>query len=302
MKINKILFKSILIKSTLLSVLLITSSYIFFSFFKKNPTEIITCDGIIISKTIKIVEKYATPKDLVIFDIDLTLLKENLKINNKDNPVNASFYRLISDHITDYYFNQNIDQIINSINSKKPTFNNNDFIIKEFKEYLRPIVNEKMVHLWNILETKLSYIPMEPNISEFINFLHEKNNKTIAFTAREWKVRNFTTKSLMDVGIDFSNQAIYNKTAQQSPVKNQYGYGYENGILYLIRGKDFTKATQKGSILINFFKAINFFPEKIIFIDNRLDNVQDVVSSLKVSNIPAIGIWYKFEGFEENPK
>ncbi len=303
MKSNKVkVIKDIFLKSILFILLLTTSGCNYFGLFNKIHKEIKTSDGIIISNTIRDVAKYADQNDLIVFDIDLTLLKENLKIDTNDNPINSSLYRLMSDYITDHYYNENIYQIIKSIKAKKPEYDNNEFIIKEFKEYLRPIVNEKMVLLWNLVEQNISYIPMEKNIPNFINSLHEKNIKTMAFTAREWKVRKFTSNNLSNAGINLDKISIYDKTIEEAPVKNQYGYGYENNILYLIRGKDFTKATQKGSVIIKFFKKINYKPEKVIFIDNRLDNVQDVVSSLNQFGIKIIGIWYKFGGYEDFPK
>lgn len=247
---------------------------------------------IITTNNITDILKFADNNTLVVFDIDQTLLKEYLL--NKDNEqiyFNSSLYELMDNFITEY----NLNKIIFNLKIIKTPE-----ITQKIKVYLHPLVNTQMIKLWNILEPKIKYSVTEKEVPELLNSLHKKNIKTIALTAREWKVCNSTHQELKSTGININTIPIYDKEILIKPENGKYGYGYKNGIIFLIRGKDFNKKTQKGRVLLNFFKKIKYFPEKIIFIDDRNDNIQDVFNYLLSKNKSIIGINYKYKNLDEN--
>lgn len=268
------------------------SSYNFEIYSYNKVTKIKPKSKIITTNTIKDVLKFADKDTLIIFDIDLTLLREALKNKHgKNHFFNSGLYQLVDNFILKY----NSKKLISIIKQNNSILSN-----KQIKSYLREKVNKYMVKIWKEIETKISYIPMEKGIPKLIKQLHQKKIKTMAFTAREWNMHTSTANDLKNANININANTIYNYKILVRPKNSNYGYGYKNGIISLIRGKTFTKKTQKGRVLRNFFKKINLTPKKLIFIDNRMDNVQDVFKYLKYKNIPIIGIWYKYKNFDKN--
>lgn len=287
------IFKAFFVKQLLILSLLIPFSGCNFTIFSDNK---ITSNNfqskIITTNTIQDVSKFADKNTLIIFDIDLTLLREALKDKMETNHFfNSGLYRLVDKFVLEY----NSKKLISIMKQNNPTLSN-----KKINSDLREKVNQHMVKIWQLIEPKISYIPMEKGIPELMEELHAKKIKTMAFTAREWKMHTSTLNDLNNANINIDANTIYEGKILVKPENGKYGYGYKNGIISLIRGKKFTKATQKGRVLRNFFKKINFTPKKVIFIDNRMDNVQDVFKYLKHKNIPTLGIWYKYQNYDKN--
>lgn len=245
----------------------------------ENTSKVITINSI------KNVLKFANKDSLIVFDIDHTLLREYLQNKkNKNFYFNTSLYSLIKNYIINY----NINKIINDKN-----LINNKKIQKQIKSLILPFTNFKMIQIWKKVEPKIKYDLTEKEIPNIVNTLHKKNIKTIAFTAREYELENSTLQELKSVNINLNKIPLYKGKILVKPNNLKYGYGYKKGVISLIRGKYFTEKTQKGRILLEFFKKINYKPNNIIFIDNRLDNTIDVFNALSSQHIKILGLFYK---------
>jgi hypothetical protein len=253
------------------------------NFLQQKPIEQISSEIITIN-SIEDVIKFANKDSLIIFDIDHTLLKEYLV--NKENKIlhiDSCLYNLIDQYIVKF----NTDKVISDKNLK-----DNKETRRKLKSLILPFTNLKMVEIWEKVEPQIKYELTETNIPQILSILHNKEIKTIAFTAREYDLQDSTLEELKAVNINLNKIPLYKNQILEKPKSLQYGYGYKDGVISLIRGKDFTEKTQKGRILIEFFKKINFKPNNIIFIDNRLDNVTDVFNVLNSENIKTIGLFY----------
>jgi hypothetical protein len=60
---------------------------------------------------------------------------------------------------------------------------------------------------------------------------------------------------------------------------------YKQGILFCLQ-------PNKGKVLITFLERINWEPLKVVFIDDKIDNLQSVQEELKVKNIEFVGLHY----------
>ncbi len=117
-----------------------------------------------------------------------------------------------------------------------------------------------------ILET-LSLQTVEECTPTLISELQKANIPTIALTARPKKLQFSTEQQLSKVQIDFSQS----KTLPMYSIEllHSNDIWYENGIIY-------TGHNNKGESLIAFFQAIEWQPQLIIFVDDRIKRVQEV--------------------------
>lgn len=135
---------------------------------------------------------------------------------------------------------------------------------------------------------KVDYKPVDPSTVLLISELQSDNVPVFAFTARgrsEWYtttiegVDQFTHQQLNQVGIDF------NRTLIPAELQNLEPEYFNNGII-------FAKHIIKGDLLKHLFKDLNYLPTSIIFVDDRLDQVQSVEAAVAETGIPFIGFWY----------
>lgn len=133
------------------------------------------------------------------------------------------------------------------------------------------------------------YKTVEPTTAPLIADLQDRGHTALAFTARgrtQWYttdidgVDRFTHAQLNHVGIDFK------KTALPPELQNLEPTYFDNGII-------FAQHIKKGDLLTHLFKDLKYCPSLIIFIDDKLDQVQSVEAAVKQSGIPYIGFWYR---------
>lgn len=133
------------------------------------------------------------------------------------------------------------------------------------------------------------YKTVEPTTATLVADLQSQGHAVFAFTARgrtQWYttdlegVDQFTHAQLHHVGIDFKNTQI---PAELQSLEDKYFY---DGII-------FAQHIKKGDLLKHLFKDLNYSPSLIIFVDDKLDQVQSVEAALKEVGIPFIGFWYR---------
>lgn len=122
--------------------------------------------------------------------------------------------------------------------------------------------------------------------------LHENKIPVIAFTAAPSDVSGYEepgvwrVEELQKYGFDFS-PAFPNLNLLELPkhADQEHFPLYKSGVLY-------SSFHSKGDILIDFLQKLNWIPKKIVFIDDELEHVQSVVTSLDNHGIPCIGFHY----------
>lgn len=140
------------------------------------------------------------------------------------------------------------------------------------------------------------YKTVEPSTSALITDLQNQGQTVFAFTARgrsQWYtthiegVDRFTHEQLRYAGIDFKKTVIPQALQALDPT-----YFYE-GII-------FAKHIQKGDLFKQLFKDLNYTPSLILFVDDKLDQVQSVEAAVKEVGIPFIGFWYRRSELDRN--
>lgn len=149
--------------------------------------------------------------------------------------------------------------------------------------------------LWSIRNSVEHEVLIDEKIVDIINKLQEKSIKTIALTRflvgkkdqtpplQQWRINK-----LFAHGIDFSKSFSFTDPIifKQFSYEKRYPI-FEKGILFT------TFATTKDKLLRAFFEKINWYPNKVIMIDDSEANLKMVEQELKTLHIPFIGFEYK---------
>lgn len=110
-----------------------------------------------------------------------------------------------------------------------------------------------------------------------------KNVLTIGLTARSNVKR--TLRQLDKIGIHFRSSLLPQKEFKLATPDLDRPAGYSNGIV-------FCNGNNKGAMLLEFLKKIDYRPKKIIFVDDKMSNVLSVEKAVKQKGIEFVGIRY----------
>lgn len=123
---------------------------------------------------------------------------------------------------------------------------------------------------------------LEDNTSVLIENLQNQNYSFIALTTRHPKYAEVTFRELNDVGIDFANTSMKIKNCEL-PEKN---IKVKEGIIFI------SLENRKGDVLKEFLQKNEYYPKKIIFVDDKLEHVKDVAEACMQLDIDFVGIRY----------
>jgi len=124
--------------------------------------------------------------------------------------------------------------------------------------------------------------PTEPNIPELIEYLVSKGIHVIALSTRSLFIAERTLEQLDNINISFF---IPNLNPDDLVLPMQYPCFYKHGIL-------FGGNNDKGQVLNCFFDIMDYHPEKVIFIDDKMKYLIAVEQALQKHCIPFVGIRY----------
>lgn len=145
---------------------------------------------------------------------------------------------------------------------------------------------------WVTSQKMCSVIPIE---KEFVDLIHELQKKGIVvmgFTHRQPVIADATLKQVSSLGIDFTITAPSCMTFE---LNSKNPTLYKQGVLFV---GDFNK---KGEIFLPFLAKIEKSPAKVVFIDDKLKNVEEVDRILNTQGIDYVGIYYRAIEQTETP-
>ncbi len=126
----------------------------------------------------------------------------------------------------------------------------------------------------------------------FIQKLKERKIPALAFTAAPAKIRgveqpaDWRVNELKRYGFDFS-KTFSNCNFLELPknASEQHIPMFKSGVL-------FSSFHPKGDILVIFLQMMDLHPKKVLFVDDEIEHVRSVVTSLEEHGIECIGIHY----------
>jgi len=138
-------------------------------------------------------------------------------------------------------------------------------------------VYEFFVQLQHFIPIKM----VEYDTADVIQKLHARAVKTLGLTGRGFSLSRQTVAQLQSVNISIGTNTIHDKE-----IVFNARVGFFNGILSLNADGD------KGECLIALFEKIDYWPERVVFVDDLRYYIDDVYNVLVPRKIPFIGIRY----------
>ena len=141
---------------------------------------------------------------------------------------------------------------------------------------------DRTVEQFMNIQEGLTFKPVQPDTPAFIKELQDRKFTTIALTARSCFLIDRTIALLESIGVNFLHDATF---------KNNFSFCaprpacYRNGII-------FTGPNDKGTVLKNWLAREKYTPEKIVLIDDKMYNLENVGREMERIGIPFVGIRY----------
>lgn len=133
--------------------------------------------------------------------------------------------------------------------------------------------------LWKTVQPHIPIQLVDPKTPDIISGLQRLGIQVLGLTARAPHDSDYTHKQLKSLGIDLSKfKAIRTELDLQHPAL------FEDGIIFA------NSYNKKSEALITFMQQHNFYPDFVIYIDDRLHHLHDVTEVLKPLGINCIGI------------
>lgn len=142
--------------------------------------------------------------------------------------------------------------------------------------------------MWVFVQPFVTVRTVDPETTSILQEL-KQGHLVLALTAREPIECGYTSEQFSSVDIDLSNDLLPENLCLDLPHPNLY----KSGIIYCGENK-------KSAVLLALFEKIGSSPKRIVFIDDKWEQVIELEKSLKKLNIEYIGI--RFSGADERVK
>ena len=139
----------------------------------------------------------------------------------------------------------------------------------------------RVLDLWHSIHTVSSVIPMEKKTADIVKALQNMNCAVMAFTTRGSMLQHVTVRQLSSLGLDFRFA---------SPVRATFTLQRTPSVLFS-QGILFTNGTHKGESLREFLGQIGWFPDQIIFLNDKKSQLEEASSKLP-PHVAFLGLRY----------
>lgn len=185
-----------------------------------------------------------------------------------------------------------IDEVIIETKDSILKPQNKAHFLKMEEELLTHTSNDEALYFRSIIYQEQEIELVDARILDILNSLKNKGINTTAITyiatGPRGKIARFEDwglSRLNKLGIDFRELNNFkDHTFSELPAKH--------GVPLTKHGVTFTALESKGLLLAALLKYNSFSPKKIIFIDDKLCNLESVASTCENLGIPFIGIQY----------
>lgn len=165
---------------------------------------------------------------------------------------------------------------------------------KHVKEIEKRIGEQEAKHYWSIILMNRKIKFVDNKIPIIFKYIEDHKISSIAltkcFTHKYGKIQNshdWRISELKNLGIDFSKTSPFKGDYKITDIKQVNGRPSSTPMIK--NGVAFTARSDKGMILERIFKNYNYYPKKILFVDDKYKNLNSIEKLSKKYNI-------KFEG------
>jgi phosphoserine phosphatase len=146
----------------------------------------------------------------------------------------------------------------------------------EFKEVI-----DRLIPIFVELQHIISVKPVEAQTAMVVKKLHKQNIKTMGLTARNFILSKRTDEQLRYVDISLDSNTIYD-----GEIIFSEEVGFYRGVLSI------EPFGNKGARLFQLFEKINYWPKKVVFVDDTREFLDGVSDMLAEQNIDFTGLRY----------
>jgi hypothetical protein len=136
-----------------------------------------------------------------------------------------------------------------------------------------PLARDKAIAVWNRLQDRIEVRPVEPGTPRLLRAQQDHGVCTLGLTSRSLTIARRTRLQLESIGVQLHRR----------PCPGAHRL-LRHGILFAGEGND------KGALLVRFLRGRR--PDRVVFVDDRQENVDDVARALERASIPAIVFRY----------
>ncbi len=185
-----------------------------------------------------------------------------------------------------------IFDIDNTIMHPAQELGNDQWFRHRYKEHTKQLrasdALQKTLNEWIAIQHVTSVRIVEEDIRDVIQDLQKKNLPLIGLTTRGYPMAHRTLEQLGSISVDLSATAPNKETLYFfEPEHVQKGVVYLGGIL-------FTSGTHKGMTLGHYFQKIGLKPKRILFINDKLDHLEEVERYCQKEGIEFLGLRYGY--------
>lgn len=139
---------------------------------------------------------------------------------------------------------------------------------------------DKTLREWMSVQHLSQPMEVQPGAWEVIKKQQEEGVMMMGFTTRGVGMSFLSPLQLDALGIDFSKSSL---TKADLTFEQQRTIIYREGIL-------FTAATHKGTTLFKFLDIVGVEPKKVVFVNDKWDNLRAVEETCEEKGVPFIGL------------
>jgi uncharacterized protein (DUF952 family)/FMN phosphatase YigB (HAD superfamily) len=137
--------------------------------------------------------------------------------------------------------------------------------------------------LWKKTQIMTEVIPVESDFIEAIKLLQNRNIVVMGLTHRQLFIVPETLRQLDSIGVCFQQTAPSQNTFS---VFAKYPALYTHGVLFV---DDFNT---KGDVFRDFLQYLGQKPKKVVFIDDKKKNVEELAKAALIEEIDYVGVHY----------
>lgn len=150
---------------------------------------------------------------------------------------------------------------------------------------------------WDLVLREYFKIQMDPDFSfklvegdetkQVVTAIQKLADKTIGLTARSFPIEDATIDRVEKVGISFVESGKFDALPTQEKVFMFHGVpgGFKHGIFFAGTG-------DKGESLMVLLETCDYQPDVVVFVDDKLKNLQAVEKFVEAAGMEFIGILY----------
>ncbi len=156
------------------------------------------------------------------------------------------------------------------------------YVLKQYtdKGMTKEAALAKTSGFWQQINYETGVLPVEPQTPAFLRRLQDAGLIVVGLTSRNAMFVDITERQLHDVQIDFSRSPISGRSDMAIDTVRYY-----HGVLM-------TTGQNKGESLLKFLNRFQLHPQKVVFVDDILGNVQKMEDALTKANIPVVNVRY----------